>query len=196
MFQDWELRGKVRQVYSAMAEQPAVEHPIPVGRTLAENLGYPPQLLSSLPSLAVDAFAGVSNVSVFAEIHQGATVLDLGCGAGMDSLIAAVRCGPLAKVIGIDFSRAMLERARAAVAEAAAGNVVICEADAEHLPLATAAVDVALVNGIFNLNPARDAIFRELGRVVRPGGAVFASELLLREPLPPEVRTSEADWFA
>ena len=90
----------------------------------------------------------------------------------------------------------MLERAIGAVHEAGLANATFCRADAEALPIKRASIDVALVNGIFNLNPARAAIFAELARVVREGGSVYAAELILRGPLPPEVRASEEDWFA
>jgi ubiquinone/menaquinone biosynthesis C-methylase UbiE len=153
-------------------------------------------LLAGLPSVSVSAFAGVSNVSVVADIPQGATVLDLGCGAGLDSLIAVKRVGETGLVIGIDFSEAMLRRARQGAAEIGADNVEFYQADADNLPVEDGQIDVALVNGIFNLNPEREAIFNELARVVRPGGAVYAAELILREPLPPEVKQSEANWFA
>lgn len=191
-----DLRDKVREAYSAAAEQPSDKHPFPVGRTFAESLGYPATLLDSLPSVAVEAFAGVSNVSLFAEIPAGAEVLDLGCGAGLDSLIAARRVGAAGKVIGVDFSSTMLDRARQAGNEAGIENVSFEQKDAERLPLSAASVDVALVNGIFNLNPARDSIFRELARVLRPGGVAYAAELILARPLPADVRQSESDWFA
>lgn len=191
-----DLRDKVRMAYSAAAEMPGEKHAFPMGRAFAESLGYPADLLDRLPAVASDAFAGVSNVSVFAEISSGATVLDLGCGAGLDALIAVRRVGPAGKVIAVDFSTAMLARARQAVAEAGASNIELREADAEQLPIADQEIDVAMVNGIFNLNPSRDAIFRELARVVRHGGTVFAAELILSRPLPPEVRASETNWFA
>jgi ubiquinone/menaquinone biosynthesis C-methylase UbiE len=115
-----------------------------------------------LPAVAVEAFVGVSNVAVFASLPPGARVLDLGCGAGLDSLIAARRVGPAGRVIGIDFSDSMLTRAGQAAA-ALGVNVTVCRGDAERLPLETGSIDVALVNGIFNLNPARTEIFREQG---------------------------------
>jgi len=191
-----ELRDKVRGAYSAAADSPTGKHPFPVGRAFAGSLGYPAALLDTLPSAAVEAFAGVSNVSLFAEIPEGATVLDLGCGAGLDSLIAARRVGPSGKVIGIDFSGTMLDRARQAVQETAIHNLSFKQADAEHLPLGPASVDVALVNGIFNLNPARESIFRQLARVLRSGGLVYAAELILASPLPVNVKQTDADWFA
>lgn len=197
--QDDALRLAVRGVYSAIAETPAGEHPIPVGRDLALGVGYPPALLADLPEPAVASFAGVSNVSLIAEfagLSSGALVLDLGCGAGLDSLIAAQRLGPTGRVIGVDFSAAMLARATRAAEEQRAANVRYCLAASEHLPLPDGSVDLVLINGIFNLNPQRRAIFDELGRVVRPGGCVYAAELVLREPLPESQRDDPADWFA
>ncbi|MFH0814221.1 MAG: methyltransferase domain-containing protein [Pseudomonadota bacterium] len=190
------LRDGVREAYSAAAERPHEEHAFPVGRSFAESIGYPKEQLDRMPSVSVNAFAGVSNVSIFANLPAEATVLDLGCGAGLDSLIAAERVGPKGRVIGIDFSDAMLRRARQAAGEFGGSNVEFSKADAEKLPLEDGLVDVALVNGIFNLNPARDAIFRELARVMREGGEVFAAELVLQEPLSQEMRKSETNWFA
>jgi SAM-dependent methyltransferase len=191
-----QLRDGVCQAYSAVADNPQVEHPFPVGRQFAQSLGYPPGLLADLPASAIEAFAGVSNVAIFADIPAGAMVLDLGCGAGLDSLIAGKRVGPTGRIIGLDFSEPMLTRARQAVAEADLNNIEFHQTDAENLFLEEASIDAALVNGLFNLNPARNLIFRELARVVRPGGAVYGAELILREPLPPEEQASETNWFA
>lgn len=191
-----QLREKVRAAYSSAAEEPEARHPFPVGRAFAESLGYPPDWLNRIPLVSVEAFAGVSNVPCFAELPERGNVLDLGCGAGLDSLVLARRMSPNGHVIGIDFSQSMLARARCAAAESRTANVLFCQADAEHLPLDDATIDVAVVNGIFNLNPAREAIFRELSRCVRPGGRLYAAELILREPLPAEAQASEGDWFA
>jgi arsenite methyltransferase len=190
-----QLRSAVHKAYSAAAEKPSEKHAFPVGRVLAERLGYPAELLETLPPISVEVFAGVSNVAVFAAIPPGATVLDLGCGSGLDSLIAARRTAGGGRVIGIDFSDSMLARARQAAAVLGA-DVTFVRGDAEHLPLESATVDAALVNGIFNLNPARSQIFRELARVVRRGGHVFAAELILREAVAKPDRFTEAEWFA
>jgi SAM-dependent methyltransferase len=191
-----QLRKKVRAAYSLAAETPTAKHAFPIGRAFAQSLGYPADLVDAFPAVAIDAFAGVSNVSLFAEITPGTTVLDLGCGSGLDALIASQRVGPKGRVIGVDFSAAMLSRAHQAVAESHFGNVDLREGSAEHLPIGDAEIDIAMVNGLFNLNPTRDAIFRELARVVRHGGTVFAAELILSRPLPPEAQSSEANWFA
>jgi SAM-dependent methyltransferase len=190
------LRDGVRRAYSAAAEDPDGAHPFPVGRAFAESLGYPGELLAKLPAVSVEAFAGVSNVGVSADIPRGATVLDLGCGGGLDSLLAAGRAGPRGHVIGVDFSGAMLDRARCAASEVGLLNVEFREADAERLPFDDASFDIALVNGIFNLNPRRDAILGELARVVRSGGVVFAAELILRGRLEEPAATDESNWFA
>jgi len=190
------LQTAVREAYSAAAIKPQGEHPFPVGRAFAESLGYPKDQIDALPPVAVEAFSGVSNVSVFATIPIGSRVLDLGCGAGLDSLIAAKRAGDSGMVLGVDFSEAMLARAHLAAIEARIENVTFCRAEVEKLPIKSGSIDVALVNGIFNLNPLRSDIFAELVRVLRPGGAVYAAELILRELLPQEVLDSEPDWFA
>jgi len=190
------LYEAVRNAYSSAARQPEGTHPFPVGREFAASLGYPPGLLDSSPSVAVEAFAGVSNVAVFADIPEGANILDLGCGAGLDALIAAGRVGARGRVLGVDFSEAMLTRARRAAIGAGAHNLHVCRAEAARLPVSAGSIDVVLVNGIFNLNPARAPIFRELARILRPGGGVFAAELILCEPGPSRIRFSEADWFA
>ncbi len=190
------LREEVRRVYSEAAKRPADEKTFPLGREFAESIGYPADLLARLPSISVEAFTGVSNVSIFADISIGAKVLDLGCGAGLDTLIAAGKAGPDGRVIGVDFSETMLARARQGLAEAGIANVEFKKADAEEVPILDGAIDVALVNGIFNLNPAREAIFSELARVLRPDGTVFAAELILREPLPAEIRDNPGSWFS
>jgi arsenite methyltransferase len=189
-------REAVREAYSEASRHPRGKRSFPVGKEFAESLGYPSDLLGRLPPAAVEAFSGVSNVSVFAEIPAGARVLDLGCGAGLDSLIAAIRTGPSGIVVGVDFGSAMLERAHEAASAARLRNAVFCRADAESLPIKSDSMDVAIVNGIFNLNPARSEIFGELARVLRRGGVAYAAELILREPLPADIRSSEANWFA
>lgn len=192
---DQELRSAVRDAYSGAADAPDAKHSFPVGRAFAASLGYPEELLDRLPASAVDAFAGVCNVSITADIPPGAVVLDLGCGAGLDSLIAAERVGPSGEVVGVDFSQAMVDRATAAAEAAGLDNLRVVQGDAEAVPLEDACIDVVLVNGIFNLNPFRSRLFAELARVLRPGGMLFAAELILRAPLSEEDR-SRASWFA
>lgn len=190
------LRAKVNDAYSDVATRPEQKHPFPIGRDLAENLEYPSEVLDEIPQPSVEAFAGVSNVSLFADLPVGATVLDLGCGAGLDSIIAARRVGATGQVIGIDFSEAMLVRARAAKELVNFSHLQFQQGDAEYLPLADESMDVAMVNGIFNLNPKRKEIFSELVRVLRPQGRAYVAELILTGPPPEGDHASESNWFA
>jgi len=191
-----ELEAAVCAVYSRIADEPGAEHPFAVGRPLAEDLAYPATWLDRLPSSVVASFAGVASVAVNAPIEPGTTVLDLGCGAGLDTLIAAWRTGPTGRVVAVDFSASMIERVSTAARTLGLGNVEVRQVEACHLPLADASVDLAMVNGIFNLNPNREAIFRELARVVRPEGSVHAAEIILREPLEVAATRDAKSWFS
>ncbi len=186
----------MRVAYSRAASNPDEKHPFPVGEEFALSVGYPREFLDTMPHTAIGGFAGVSNVSVFATLPAGATVIDLGCGSGLDSLIAAQRVGAEGRVVGIDFSEAMLNRASSSLRELGLANMMFLRSGAEQLPLADASVDRALVNGIFNLNPYRDEIFRELARIVKPGGCVFGAELVLQAPLPEASQAGAANWFS
>ena len=191
-----DLREGVSRAYSEAAEHPEAMHPFPVGRGFAESVGYPADMLNDIPAEAVNAFAGVSNISVISDIPGGSRVLDLGCGAGLDSLIASARAGSAGEVIGIDFSDSMLTRAQAAAMKSGRRNIRFIKGEAEEIPVPNYWADVVLINGIFNLNTARSAIFKELARVTRSGGTVFAGELILANPLPPEVKAQPGNWFA
>lgn len=190
------IERAVHDAYTAAAKQPTSKHAFPVGRRFAESIGYSQALLDTLPSVAYEAFTGVSNVSVSADIKPGSRVLDLGCGAGLDSLIAAARTGEAGRVSGVDFSEAMIDRARGAAAEAHAENVELHHGDASNLPFEDESFDVVLINGLFNLNPAREAIFRELARVLRVSGRAFVAELVLKAPRADDAPMDESNWFA
>ncbi len=188
-----DLREAVRLTYSKVADQPHAKHPFHVGREVAERAGYSQELLSTIPAGSVDAFAGISCLPCFAEISAGARVLDLGCGAGLDSILIASSAG---SVVGIDFSTSMLAVARSSAESMGLANVEFREGDAESIPVEAGSVDVVLVNGIFNLNPERSAIFKELARVTSPDGVVFAAELVLKGHPPVASESSESDWFS
>lgn len=191
-----ELLALVREAYSSAATKPRGRHPFPVGKAFAQEVGYPQALLDGLPPEASNSFAGVSNVGVFATIPAGATVLDLGCGSGLDSLAAAQKTGRSGRVIGLDFSKAMLDKAVAAARQASLHIAHFCCADATCLPLATGTIDVVMANGIFNLNPHRAALFGEMARVLRPGGRVFAAELIFTRPQLPHTIGHPNEWLS
>ena len=186
-----ELHQRVQAAYSAIAVAPAENKIFACGRQLAEDVGYPADALDRLPAAAVEAFCGVGDVAFWADIQADDLVLDVGCGAGLDTLLAASRA---ARVVGVDFSLEMLQRAHSSLKAAGlSGKVTLLKAEVQSLPLLDATMDVALVNGLFNLNPFREQAFRELARVLRPGGRLYASELILKEPAVPGI---EANWFS
>lgn len=189
------LRQGVQDAYTAAALEPEAEHPFPVGPEFAASIGYPAPVLERIPREAQASFAGVGNVSCFAEISAGDRVLDIGCGSGLDSMIAAERTGAEGLVLGVDFSQAMLERARNAASHLS-DTVHFLRASADALPLPASSVDSILVNGIFNLNPFRQPLFRELARVLRPGGCIAGAELILKEALPEQPDPSPTQWFS
>jgi len=184
----------VRERYSAVAEQPAAGHGFPVGRAFAEAVGYPPSLLDTLPDAAT-AFAGVACPVPHAGLISGESVVDLGCGSGLDSLFAARFVGPIGHVLGVDFVPAMIARAQRVIAEAGAENVEARLADAGALPVESKSIDAVIVNGIFNLNPDKRALLSEVFRVLRPGGRLVAAEIALRAPLPEGEGRTLDDWF-
>lgn len=186
----------VREAYSAVAEDPAGRHPFPVGRAFAESLGYPAPLLDRLPPASVAVFTGVSRVAPLADLAEGSVVLDVGCGAGLDALLAAGKVGPAGTVLAMDSSDAMLKRARAAARETGASNVAIHGADARELPLESGSVDAAMINGLLNLNPGRERILSELVRVLKPGGSLWLAELILKTPGAGDSTFDADSWFA
>lgn len=176
------LHQAVAGQYDRVARQPEGAHPFAVGRAFAEGLGYPADLLDSLPAAAVAAFTGISYPLASAELQPGETVLDVGCGAGMDTILAARQVGPTGQVIGLDLAPAMVERAQATVAEAGLTQVEIRLGLAEAIPLEEETVDAVIVNGIFNLCPGKEAVAAEIWRVLKPGGRLLVSEIFLQIP--------------
>jgi arsenite methyltransferase len=156
---------------------------------------YSPEELALVPRSALERALGVGNHLRFAEIARGDTVLDLGCGAGIDSILAAHRAGPSGRVIALDFLPEMLARAETAVAEAGLENIELLEGDMEDIPLPDASVDHVISNGVINLAPRKRRVLAECARVLVPGGGLAVSDLTVGdEELPPEILTHPATW--
>lgn len=190
-----QLREAVRDRYAAVAADPEGAYAFRVGREFAEALGYPADLLDSVPAQAVEAFTGVATPMLRAELQPGEAVLDLGCGGGLDLALAARAVGPSGRAIGVDMAGPMVERATATVqalgytwAEAHVGY-------AESLPPADASVDCVVANGILNLSPDKSAVLVEIARVLKPSGRFVLAETTLRYELPPDAVQSLEDWF-
>jgi cyclopropane fatty-acyl-phospholipid synthase-like methyltransferase len=156
---------------------------------------YSPEELALVPKSASDRALGVGNHLRHADIKPGDTVLDLGCGAGIDVILAARRAGATGRVIGLDFLPEMLERTEAAVAKAGLSNVETLLGEVESIPLPDASVDHVISNGVINLSPRKARVLAEAARVLRTGGELCVSDLTIRpEDLPAEILTHPAAW--
>jgi arsenite methyltransferase len=187
------LKGEIKKTYSSVSQEPAKDFVFPTGRAWAEDLGYPEEL-ANVPELAVESFAGVANPWQLGRLAPGERVLDLGSGAGTDSLIAAQMVGAGGGVTGIDMTPEMLAKARAAAAVMGAANVEFVEAEAERLPFADASFDVVISNGVIDLIPDKDAVFAELHRVLAPGGRMQIADVTIQNPVSAEGRRNIDLW--
>lgn len=187
------LKSEIRKTYASVSEEPEKDFVFPTGRAWAEDLDYPEEL-SAVPDRAVESFAGVANPFSLGRLAPGEDVLDIGCGAGTDTLIAAQMVAPAGQVIGIDMTPEMLSRARAAAAEIGSGNVGFVEGDVEKLPFPAESFDVAISNGVIDLIPDKDAVFSEIFRVLRPGGRVQLADVTIQQPVSEEGRRDIDLW--
>lgn len=189
-----DLEQKVKQLYREVAEHPDSDFHFELGRAVAQRLGYPPADLDAIPTGSIDSFAGVGYFFDLAAIRPGETVLDLGSGSGTDSLLAARQTGPGGRVIGVDMTDAQLEKAGRLAREAGLGNVEFRRGYIEDTGLAEASVDVVISNGVFNLVPHKPAVFREVARVLRPGGRLALADIVADDELPEAVVCDASLW--
>ncbi len=190
-----EVKHAVAQKYSEVARRPGAKFSFPVGRTFAESVGYPADVLNRLPATVCDSFTGAGNPQPYVSPQPGETVLDLGCGAGLDLVLYAKAVGPQAKLYGLDMSHAMLEKARKNLALCDVRTVELLNVSADAIPLSDASVDLVTANGIYNLSPDKEAVMREVYRVLKVGGRTVFAEIMLKAPLPQEIRKNIDDWF-
>jgi arsenite methyltransferase len=187
------LKSEIRKTYAAVSADPEKDFVFPTGRPWAEDLGYPDEL-AKVPESAVESFAGVANPFSLGRLEAGERVLDLGSGAGTDSLVAAQMVGPEGHVTGIDMTPEMLAKARGAAAEVEPGNVEFVEGEVERLPFPDAAFHVVISNGVIDLIPDKDAVFAEIFRVLAPGGRIQIADVTIQNPVSAEGRRDIDLW--
>lgn len=188
------LRAAVVDRFAAVAAEPRREEKFPVGPASAKALGYDPHEIDALPATATESFCGVGHPLGLGDVRPGQTVLDLGCGAGLDSLLAARRVGPAGRVVGVDLCPAMVGKARRNADTLGLPNVEFVEAGIENLPLPDASVDVVISNGVFNLCPDKPTVLAEVFRALRPGGRLQMADILLHDDVTPEQVTCLGEW--
>jgi len=190
-----EIKEAVGYKYAQVAVDPNRRYNFPVGKKFAESVGYPKHLLDALPDSLTESFCGVNYPPSFAEMKKGDIVLDIGCGAGLDLYIASQIVGSDGKVIGIDIADEMVEKAQDNMKKVGVINVDVRKAHSDNIPIEDNSVDVITSNGIYNLSPNKEAVFREAYRALKPGGKIAFSEIVLKRELEVEIRKSIDDWF-
>jgi arsenite methyltransferase len=188
------LKSEIRKTYAEVSQQPDKDFIFPTGRAWAADLGYPPDLLARVPEGSAESFAGVANPFSLGLLHPGERVLDLGCGAGTDTLVAAQMVGPEGSVTGIDMTEEMLAKARGSVAELSVTNVELVAGEAESLPFADESFDVVISNGVIDLIPDKDAVFAEIHRVLTPGGRIQIADVTIQNPVSEEGQRNIDLW--
>ena len=190
-----QLRREVGFIYARVADDPNGEFHFHRGADYAVSLlGYDATELAALPVTTTASFAGVGNPHRVAPIQPGETVLDIGCGAGTDLLLAARRVGPTGKAIGVDMTPAMAERARAGAKAMGLGHVDVRVGDALELPVESETIDVVISNGVINLTPDKDRAYAEAFRVLKPGGRFQLADIVVANELSEKIRSDIDLW--
>ncbi len=189
-----ELRRFVSEKYTDVANDPEQGFHFHTGRPLAAMLGYDLAEVDALPAPIVESFAGTGNPFALGRLSAGETVLDIGCGAGFDTLQAARQVGPSGRVIAIDMTDAMVAKARAGAAELGLENVDVRHGYAEDLPVDDASIDVVISNGVINLTPDKMGVMKEVRRVLKPGGRFQIGDIIVHKEVPQDAKDDIDLW--
>jgi arsenite methyltransferase len=188
------LRHAIQEEYAVVAEQPDKGFHFHTGRFLAQRLGYDESRLDKVPAPALESFAGTGNPFQLGELHPGDRVVDIGCGAGFDSFIAAQMVAPNGQVVGIDMTPAMLAKAQRSAEQEQLTNVEFRAGYGEELPIADEWADVVISNGVLNLMPDKPKALQEMARVLKPGGRLQIGDILVQKPVPDSAKEDIDLW--
>jgi SAM-dependent methyltransferase len=189
------LRAEIQSIYARVAADPSGAFHFHRGPEYAvQRLDYHSDELSRLPRTVTESFAGIGNPHAIAPIAEGATVVDIGCGAGTDLLLAALQTGPHGHAIGVDMTEAMRDRARRGAAACGLTHVEVREGEATALPVETGSVDVVISNGVLNLVAEKQMAIAEIRRILKPGGRVQIADIVLGVELPEDARQDIDLW--
>ena len=180
------LRQAIMKEYTEVARSPDKGYHFHTGRAACDRIGYDQTLYTAVPEENIASFAGTGNPFSLGPVHPGETVVDIGSGAGFDSLIAAELVGPEGRVVGIDMTEDMLGKARNGAEQMGADNAEFLHGYADDLPLPDNFADVVISNGVLNLTPDKKKTLSEWVRVLKPGGRLFIGDILIAKPLPQE----------
>jgi arsenite methyltransferase len=188
------LRVAIQEEYGEVAACPLKGFHFHTGRFLANRLGYPAERVDPLPEPVVESFAGVGNPFSWGDLQPGETVVDLGSGAGFDALLAASMAGPKGRVIGVDMTAAMIAKARRNADLLGLRNIEFREGFLEELPLPDGQADVVISNGVINLCPDKATVLAETFRVLKPGGRLQMSDIVVSRAVPDDAKQDIALW--
>ena len=189
-----ELRSAIQGEYESVALKPELGFHFHIGRKLAKMLDYKDEWLDDIPQTAIESFAGTGNPFSLGGIRPGERIVDVGCGAGVDSLIAARKVGPQGLVIGVDMTPAMLKKAKMAANEANLNNVTLRQGYGEELPVDDAWADVVISNGVLNLMPDKMTGLQEMARVLKSSGRLQISDILVQKEVPESAKRDIELW--
>jgi SAM-dependent methyltransferase len=189
-----ELRRFISEKYGEVATNPELGFHFHTGRPLALMLGYPAERIDRIPVVNLTSFAGTGNPFLFGDLRAGERVVDVGCGTGLDTLIAAQQVGPSGKVIAVDMTAEMRQKTQEGAREMGLPNVEVRDGFAETLPVDDGFADVIISNGVVNLCPDKRAVFREMLRVLKPGGRIQIGDILVHKEIPQDSKDDIALW--